>query len=68
MDNELERDIEQRFARLCTEVGRQGVIGFAPVEGVRLLPEQSQRLQEKLSTLGEGSECTAVSFGLHLTN
>lgn len=58
---------------LCTEVGRRGVIGFASVEGVRLLPEQAQRLQQKLSTFpaeaggstdGEDAETSAVSFGL----
>jgi epoxyqueuosine reductase len=64
MNNQIKRDIEQRFARLCVEVGREGVIGFASAEGVRLLPEQHHRLQEKLSTLGAGSEGTAVSLGL----
>ena len=57
-------DIEQRFARLCTEVGRRGVIGFAPVEGVRLLPQQSQRLQDKLAAFASAPELTAISFGL----
>lgn len=64
MDNQLQRDIEHRFAGLCTEVGRCGVIGFAPLEGVRLLPEQSRRLQEKLGALARPSECSAISFGL----
>lgn len=63
MDNEL-AGIEHRFANLCTEVGRQGVIGFAAVEGVRLLPEQSQRLQQKLAAFEQGSTPVAVSFGL----
>jgi epoxyqueuosine reductase QueG len=62
--NTLKRDVEHRFTRLCTEVGRHGVIGFAPVEGVRLLPEQSRRLQEKLTPFALGSGPGAISFGL----
>jgi epoxyqueuosine reductase QueG len=50
VDNELKQDIERRFECLCAEVGRHGVIGFASVEGVRLLAEQGRRLQQKLST------------------
>jgi epoxyqueuosine reductase len=49
VDDETRQEIERRFARLCSEVGREGVIGFTSVEGVRLLPEQAQRLQQKLS-------------------
>ncbi len=64
MDNTLKHDIQQRFARLCADVGRQGIIGFAPVESVRLLPEQALRLQEKLRPLPPGSQPGAVSFGL----
>ena len=64
MENTLKRDIEQRFVGLCTGVGRRGVIGFAPVEGIGLLPEQAQRLQEKLAPFAAGSRPGAVSIGL----
>ncbi len=64
MANTLKRDIEQRFAQLCAEVGRRGVIGFAPVEGARLLPEQSQRLRQKAAAFAPGAELSAVSLGL----
>ena len=64
MDDTLKQDIERRFARSCAEVGRQGVIGFAPVEGVRLLPEQAQRLEEKLTSFRPGTRPGAISIGL----
>jgi epoxyqueuosine reductase QueG len=72
MEREPSEDIERHFERLCTEVGRHGVIGFAPVRGVRLLPEQAQRLQQKLSTAsapaglstGQETDFSAVSMGL----
>jgi hypothetical protein len=40
------------------------VIGFVPVEGVRLLPEQAVYLRRKLDGLGPWSDITAVSIGL----
>jgi len=66
------REIEGEFRRLCERVGRRGVIGFVPVEGVRLLPEQAAYLRRKLDGLGERpvvsgaepSDITAVSIGL----
>jgi len=58
------KKIEDEFRRLCEQVGRQGVIGFTPVEGVRLLPEQAAYLRRKLEGLGAWSDITAVSIGL----
>jgi len=58
------KKIEDEFRRLCEQVGRQGVIGFSSVEGVRLLPEQAVYLRRKLEGLGEWSDITAVSIGL----
>jgi epoxyqueuosine reductase QueG len=58
------REIEGEFRRLCEQVGRQGVIGFTFVEGVRLLPEQAAYLRRKLGGLGSWSDITAVSIGL----
>jgi len=58
------KEIEGEFRRSCEQVGRQGVIGFTPVEGVRLLPEQSAYLRRKLEGLGSWSDITAVSIGL----
>ena len=70
------KEIEGEFRRLCERVGRRGVIGFVPVEDVRLLSEQSAYLRRKLDGLGpvlsaasltaEGawSDITAVSIGL----
>jgi epoxyqueuosine reductase QueG len=72
----LKKEIEEEFRLLCKQVGRQGVIGFVPVEGVRLLPVQREYLRRKLDGLGlvlspalstaEGpwSDITAVSIGL----
>jgi epoxyqueuosine reductase QueG len=68
----LKEEIESEFRLLCEQTGRQGVIGFVPVEDVRLLPVQSAYLRRKLDGLGpalstaEGpcSEITAVSIGL----
>jgi len=60
----LRRKIESKFRLLCEQAGRQGVIGFVPVEGVRLLPEQEAYLRGKLGGLGAWSDITAVSIGL----
>jgi epoxyqueuosine reductase QueG len=58
------RDIEGEFRLLCEQVGRRGVIGFTPVDGVKLLPEQAAYLRRKLDELGPWSYITAVSIGL----
>jgi epoxyqueuosine reductase QueG len=60
----LKEEIEREFRRLCEQTGRCGVIGFTPVEGVRLLPEQAKYLWRKLDRLGPWSDITAVSIGL----
>jgi hypothetical protein len=76
----LKKEIGHEFRLFCEQAGRQGVIGFVPVENVRLLPVQSAYLQRKLDGLGpalspalstaegeaEGpwSDITAVSVGL----
>jgi len=72
----LKKEIEGEFRSLCEQVGRQGVIGFAPMEGVRLLPVQETYLRRKLDGLepalstalstaeGPWSDITAVSIGL----
>lgn len=57
-------EIEAEFRRLCERAGRLGRIGFTPVEGVRLLPEQSAYLRRKLDELALWSDITAVSIGL----
>jgi epoxyqueuosine reductase QueG len=60
----LKEEVEREFGRLCGQAGRRGVIGFVPVEGVRLLPEQAAYLRRKLEGLGAWSDITAVSIGL----
>jgi len=66
MDTTISRDrIQERFAELCAEAGRCGVIGFTPVDGVALLPEQEQYLRRKLAGLGLLPDVTAVCLGLH---
>jgi epoxyqueuosine reductase QueG len=68
----LKEEIESKFRLLCEQAERQGVIGFVPVEDVRLPPVQWAYLQRKLDGLGpvlseaEGawSDITAVSIGL----
>jgi epoxyqueuosine reductase QueG len=56
--------IERLFGALCDEAGRCGVIGFAPVEAVRLLPGQVTYLERKLRALQQAEAVTAVSIGL----
>ena len=58
------KEIEAEFRRLGERAGRRGVIGFVPVEDVRLLPEQSAYLRRKLDGLGAWPDITAVSIGL----
>jgi len=65
MDMAIPRErIQKRFAQLCAEVGRSGMIGFAPVGEVTLLPEQAHYLRQKLDGLGEFADITAVCLGL----
>lgn len=64
MEGLLRKEIEEEFRLLCEQVGRQGVIGFVPVENVRLLPVQREYLRRKLNGLGSWSDITAVSIGL----
>ncbi len=65
MDTSIPRDrIERRFAELCAEAGRCGVIGFAPADEVTLLPEQAQYLRQKLASLGPLAQVSAACFGL----
>ena len=60
----LKKEIEGEFRLLCEQAGRQGVIGFVPIEGARLLPVQWGYLRHKLDGLGPWSDITAVSMGL----
>ncbi|MBC7233397.1 MAG: hypothetical protein H5T68_09190 [Chloroflexi bacterium] len=62
--NSLKEDIERSFRELCAEAGRLGIIGFSPLNTIRLLPQQQQYLQEKLKALGPMEEVTAISLGL----
>jgi epoxyqueuosine reductase QueG len=62
--NGLRHAIERRFQQLCMESEREGVIGFSPVEAVRLLPAQAGYLQQKLNTLPHGGGVTAITLGL----
>ena len=56
--------IEQRFGQLCAEAGRQGVMGFTPLGAVRLLPTQTEYLDQKLQPLKHAEAITAVSIGI----
>jgi epoxyqueuosine reductase QueG len=56
--------IERLFQDLCAGAGRCGLLGFAPVAEVRLLPEQVDYLQRKLQPLPGSEAVTAVSIGL----
>jgi len=60
----LRNEIENQFRSLCEKVRREGVIGFVPVEDVRLLHAQREYLARKLDGLGPWSDITGVSIGL----
>jgi epoxyqueuosine reductase QueG len=64
MDGIRAEAIERYFADLCADAGRCGLIGFAPVEAVRLLPEQMTYLQRRLQLLPASEAVTAVAIGL----
>jgi len=64
MHNGLQDEIERSFQQLCVEAGRQGIIGFSPVEVVRLLPAQARYLQQKVKALQRAGSVTAISLGL----
>jgi epoxyqueuosine reductase QueG len=63
-NQQMKKQIEEEFSLLCQQAGRQGVIGFVPVEDVRLLPVQSAYVRRKLDGLGPRSNITAISIGL----
>jgi len=60
----LRAEVENEFRLLCRRIGREGVIGFSPVEDARLLQVQRDYLARKLNALGPWSGITAVSIGL----
>jgi len=60
----LRAEIENEFRLLRERIGREGVIGFSPVQDVRLLQVQRDYLVRKLNGLGPWSSITAVSIGL----
>jgi len=64
MDNRAGTRVEHRFQELCAQVGRRGIIGFSPVEGVHLLAQQAAYLSQRLAGLPPAAELTAVSIGL----
>jgi epoxyqueuosine reductase QueG len=63
-DTSPTEQITYAFQRMCAEVDREGVIGFANTAKVRLMPEQQRYLEEKLRVLGPTKDFTAVSLGL----
>ncbi len=63
-DTSLTEQITYAFHRMCTEVDREGIIGFSNTARVRLMPEQQRYLEEKLRVLGSTEDITAVSLGL----
>jgi len=60
----LKKEIEKEFRLLCEQAERQGVIGFVPIEDIRLLPMQSAYLKRKLDGLAPWPDITAISVGL----
>ena len=64
MSEDWTRAIEDAYSRLCAEVGRCGVMGFAPLGAVRLLPEQATYLRRRLEAFPPAEAVTAVSIGL----
>jgi epoxyqueuosine reductase QueG len=64
MSSTLAQAIQRTFSQLCAEAGRCGVIGFAPLEAVHLVPEQAAYLRRKLQALPRSDAVTAISIGL----
>lgn len=59
--------IEKEFHRLCRLEKRKGVIGFASLDKVKLLPVQKSYLQRKLFTFDDAKPITAISIGIFYT-
>jgi hypothetical protein len=60
----LRAKIENEFHLICERIGREGVIGFSPIEDASLLQVQRDYLARKLNGLGPWSSITAISIGL----
>jgi len=60
----LRSQIEDEFRSLSKQVGRQGIIGFSPLEDTKLMPAQSKYLTRKLNGMGPRSKIGVISIGL----
>jgi len=56
--------IENEFQRLCRLEKREGIIGFAPLDKVKLLPVQKSYLKRKLVPFDLTKPITAISIGV----
>lgn len=56
--------ISNEFWRLAKNIGRKGVIGFVPIDGVKLIPQQRAYLKDKIKKLDKWKNVSAVVIGL----
>lgn len=63
----MREKIEKEFQKLCRLEKRKGIIGFASLDKVKLLPVQRSYLEKKLTPFDLNKPITAVSIGVFYT-
>jgi len=63
----MREKIEKEFQKLCRLEKRKGIIGFASLANVKLLPVQRSYLEKKLAPFELNRPITAVSIGVFYT-
>jgi epoxyqueuosine reductase QueG len=63
----MREKIEKEFQKLCRLEKRKGIIGFAPLDKIKLLPVQKSYLEKKLAPFDLTKPITAISIGVFYT-
>ena len=63
----MKEKVEEEFQKLCRLEKRKGVIGFASLDKVKLLPVQKSYLERKLVSFDLARPITAISIGVFYT-
>jgi len=63
----MKEKIEKEFQKLCRLEKRKGIIGFASLDKIKLLPVQKSYLERKLAPFDLDKPITAVSIGVFYT-
>jgi epoxyqueuosine reductase QueG len=63
----MREKIKKEFQKLCKLEKRKGIVGFASLNNVKLLPVQKRNLKRKLASFDPQRPITAISIGVCYT-